>query len=79
MTLILLLLLPLVTGLICALTRSRLRLELLNVAGFTGVLLLAARLAKEVVTNGPVSALNEFLYADALDKPRQSFPRSCVF
>lgn len=66
MTLILLLLLPLVTGLVCALVHSRRLLELLNLTGLAGMALFAGLLVYEVINTGPVSALNGFLYADAL-------------
>lgn len=66
MLLILILLLPLAIGLICALTRSRPWLELLNVAGFAGLTFLAGWLATEVLSRGAVSALDDFLHADAL-------------
>jgi hydrogenase-4 component F len=66
MMLIVLLLLPLATGLACVLVRARNLLEWLNLAGFIGVAMAAARLGFEVLENGPVSALNGFLYADAL-------------
>src|SRR5438552_5508885 len=66
MVLILLLLLPLATGLLCLGIRSRRWLELANLAAFAGVALLAVWLGRQVLAHGPVSAWNGFLYADAL-------------
>ena len=67
MSLILLLVIPLTTALLCLVTRSRQSWERLNVTGFALVAAVAANVAREVVTGGqPVSALNGFLRADAL-------------
>src|SRR5262245_8199436 len=66
MLLILLLLVPLITGLVCLPIRDRRGLEWVNLAGFIGTAICAVLLGCEVLKNGHASALNEFLYADAL-------------
>ncbi len=66
MLLPLLLLVPLLAGLLCWLVRSRRALETLNLLAFAAVAALAARLAGEVLANGPVKEFGGFLYADAL-------------
>jgi hydrogenase-4 component F len=59
---------PAVVGLLGLLTRRRGLLEVLNVAGTLGVVVLGVRLFKVVVANGgnAVTAWGEFLRADAL-------------
>lgn len=67
--LVLLLLVPLLAGLLCLVTRSRASWERLNLLAFAMVALLAARLGLEVVGqggSGHVTALGGFLRADAL-------------
>src|SRR5438132_1505016 len=66
MVLILVLLLPLATGLVCLPIRGRRGLELVNLAGFIGTAVCAGWLGVRVLREGPISTLNEFLYADAL-------------
>ncbi len=66
MELILLLLLPLAMGLVCAFVRNSRALEWLNLGLFVGIAILAAQVGWRVQTAGPVSALRSFLYADAL-------------
>jgi hydrogenase-4 component F len=67
MLLVLLLLIPLLTSVLCLITSSRLTWERLNLAGFVAVAALACEDAREVVTTRlPISALNGFLRTDAL-------------
>ncbi len=65
MLLILLLLIPLLTGLICWAIRPQAWWERLNLLCYAAIAGLAARLAWEVIHHGPVTALNGFLRADA--------------
>ncbi|PYJ57811.1 MAG: hypothetical protein DME24_18160, partial [Verrucomicrobia bacterium] len=66
MLLISILLLPLATGLVCLLVRSRPTLERLNLLAFAAGALLAGHLGARVIAAESVSALGGFLYADAL-------------
>lgn len=66
MTLILLLLIPLCTGLLCLVTRSRKFWELVNLIGYALLVPLALATGADVMVKGPVSALDGFLRADAL-------------
>ena len=64
--LLLLLLVPLVAGVMCLFIRSRAGWERLNLLAFGAVAVLAGVLALKVSRDGAVSALDEFLKADAL-------------
>jgi len=66
MLLVSILLLPLATGLVCLLVRSRPTLERLSLLAFAAGALLAGRLGARVIAAESVSALGGFLYADAL-------------
>jgi hydrogenase-4 component F len=61
-----LLLVPLCAGLLSYLTRKRLAMERINLAGFTATFLLAVRLCGQVLSGGAVSLWDGFLYADHL-------------
>ena len=56
---------PLLAGLACLATRSRAAWERLNLAAFVAVAVLALKLARAIVLEGPVTALDGFLRADA--------------
>jgi hydrogenase-4 component F len=66
MTLVLLLMVPLMAGLLCLATNSRLWWERLNLAAFAIVAALAISIGLEVGRLGKVSTLNGFLRADSL-------------
>ena len=66
MMLLLLLLVPLGAGLLCLATSSRAVWERLNLVAFAAVAGLAFKVASDVATQGPVTALGGFLRADAL-------------
>src|SRR5579872_6257612 len=66
MILVLLLTVPLIAGLLCLATQSRLWWERLNLWAFAIVAGLAGSIAMRVTRMGKVSALNGFLQADAL-------------
>src|SRR5213593_4122123 len=66
MLLSLILLIPLLAGLLCLVTNSRSWWERLNLAAFGSVAGLSIQLATKIAAQGPVSALNGFLRADAL-------------
>lgn len=66
MTLLLLLLAPLSTGVISALARTRRAMEMINLAGFALTFLLTLIVAGQVLSAGPVSLWGAFLYADHL-------------
>src|SRR4051812_2299385 len=66
MDLVLLLVLPALSGLLCLTTRQRQWWERLNLAGFAAVAVLAARICAEVIHGGQPRALNGFLRVDAL-------------
>src|SRR5689334_21083946 len=66
MDLVLLLLIPALSGLLCLTTHQRVWWERLNLAGFGVVALLAARICAAVVQGEHLSALHGFLRADAL-------------
>ncbi|MHB8520265.1 MAG: proton-conducting transporter transmembrane domain-containing protein [Limisphaerales bacterium] len=66
MLLILILLIPLMTGLVCLPVRSRRLLETLNLAAFSAVAVLAACLGQQIIERGSVQTPGGFLYADAL-------------
>jgi hydrogenase-4 component F len=66
MWLLLLPLIPLVAGLLCLAIRSRAGWERLNLGAFAAVAGLAVKVAVDVVAQGPVTALDGFLRADAL-------------
>jgi hydrogenase-4 component F len=66
MMLLALLLVPLLAGVVCAGVRSRRAWECSNLAASVLLLPLAALLAAQVLQEGPVTALNELLRADAL-------------
>lgn len=61
-----LLLVPLLTALVCLVTRSRRVMEAVNVLGFGGAVALGVRLLYEVLAQGVVKECHEFFYADAL-------------
>ncbi|MCX6906258.1 MAG: proton-conducting transporter membrane subunit, partial [Verrucomicrobia bacterium] len=60
------LLVPLLTALVCLVTRSRRVMEAANVLGFGGAVALGVRLLYEVLAQGVVKECHEFFYADAL-------------
>ena len=66
MILMLLVLVPLITGLICWPMRERAMLERLNLLAFALVAVLAVWLGAEVLAHGTVEAFGGFLRADAL-------------
>jgi hydrogenase-4 component F len=66
MELVLLLLIPALSGLLCLTTTRRAWWELLNLLGFGAVAVLAARVCAQTLRHGEVTALNGFLRADAL-------------
>jgi hydrogenase-4 component F len=66
MSLILLLLLPAMTALLCLAAPERCWWERLNLAGFAGVAATAAWICKQVIAEGKVTALHGFLRVDAL-------------
>ena len=66
MELIALLVLPVLTGLLCLVTRSPRTWERLNLLVFGVLALLAFALGADVLAHGPVTALAGFLRADAL-------------
>lgn len=59
-------LVPLLTGLLCLVLRSRRVMEWLNVVAFTTVLALGIRLLPQVLARHAVTEWTKFLYADAL-------------
>ncbi len=61
-----LILVPLLTGLLCLVIRSRWFLEVLNLLAFSITLILGFMLARGVLIHGKVEEWNSFLYADAL-------------
>lgn len=66
MLMMIVILVPLLTGLLCWPVRDRVRLERLNLLGFAVLAALAVWLATKVLTNGAVEAFGGFLRADAL-------------
>jgi hydrogenase-4 component F len=66
MTLIFLLLVPVCSGLLCLVTRSRESWERLNLLAFVALVPLALKIGADVLARGPVSALDGLLRADAL-------------
>ena len=66
MLLIALLLVPVATAVLAALSRRRPAMEAVNLAGFALTFLLALALGAAVLGSGPVSLWDGFLYADAL-------------
>src|ERR1017187_5500255 len=66
MILIALLLVPVATAVLAALSRRRPAMEAVNLAGFALTFLLALALGAAVLGSGPVSLWDGFLYADAL-------------
>jgi hydrogenase-4 component F len=66
MTLILLLIIPLLGGLLCIVTRSRESWERLNLLAFALLVPLALKVGADVLKGGAVSALGGFLRVDAL-------------
>jgi hydrogenase-4 component F len=66
MTLILLLLVPLLAGLLCLVTRSRESWERINLLAFVLLVPLALKVCADVLERGSVTALGGFLRADAL-------------
>ncbi len=66
MTLLLLLLAPLSTGVVSAFARTRRAMERINLAGFALTFLLTLVVAGQVLSGGPVSLWGAFLYADHL-------------
>ena len=66
MTLLLLLLIPLLAGLLCLVTRTRASWERLNLLAFALLVPLALKISAEVLAHGTVSALDGFLRADSL-------------
>ncbi|HVV71364.1 MAG TPA: hydrogenase 4 subunit F [Verrucomicrobiae bacterium] len=61
-----LVLMPLVTGVSCLASRSRLTWERANLLAFALVLVLTSVITVEILRDGPVTALGGFLHADAL-------------
>ena len=57
---------PLVAGVMAYLTRKRRSMEVVNLAAFALVFLLAVALAAQVLREGSVSVFDGFLYADSL-------------
>lgn len=59
---------PFAIGMVCLIARSRVLLELLNIAGFAGALILGVKLFTTVVANksNVITEWDEFLRADAL-------------
>jgi hydrogenase-4 component F len=66
MSLTLLVTVPLLAGLLCLATRSRVTWERLNLVAFAAVAVLAVKVAVEVVEHGHIATLNGFLRADGL-------------
>lgn len=66
MNLILLLLVPAVSGLLCLMLRGQAWWERANLAGFGVTALLALQICAEVLARGEITALDGFLRADAL-------------
>ena len=66
MLLIALLLVPVATAVLAALSRRRPLMEAVNLAGFALTFLLALALGAAVLGSGPVSLWDGFLYADSL-------------
>src|SRR5690242_3118919 len=66
MLLLAILIVPLVAGALCAVAKSTRALEWLNIVAVAIVAVLAGLIIVEVLQNGPIQALDGFLYADAL-------------
>lgn len=66
MDLLLLLTVPVVSGLLCRVVRPHAVVELLNALGATATLLAGLALAVRVFSGGPASGLDSLLYVDAL-------------
>jgi hydrogenase-4 component F len=66
MDLVLLVMVPALSGLLCLLTRQRRAWEQLNLAAFFAVAALAAEVCATVIRHGELSALHGFLRVDAL-------------